>query len=357
MFNSTLTGNTRVWFDDFPTESIDSYDDLKKAFLENYLQQKKCIKDPIELHNIKQRDEESTEDFVRRYNLESRDVKGAPKCMRISGFMHGITNPELIKRLHDKIPKTANEMMRVTTSFLRGVVAASSHERKIVSTMETARGITQSFSPNTEILFPPLDEEEGTEGPVNIEAEIRGRCIHRMTNITTGKNWRRRTLRFGLDEFRSGKVTISVHRNNWKTKTQETASSSVNSSLHAEAPSRKRSNYPIKQQKLADMTGVPRHIVEHHLNVREGCSLVRQKKRGQAGDRNQMPFGLRNAGATYQCLVDKAFHKHIGRNFKVYVDDLVIKSLTEDEIVRDIEETFKTLREVNMKLNIKMCTF
>ncbi|GJU41548.1 reverse transcriptase domain-containing protein [Tanacetum coccineum] len=38
MFNSTLTGNARVWFDDLPKESIDSYDDLRKAFLENYLQ-------------------------------------------------------------------------------------------------------------------------------------------------------------------------------------------------------------------------------------------------------------------------------------------------------------------------------
>ncbi|GJU23474.1 reverse transcriptase domain-containing protein [Tanacetum coccineum] len=54
LFNSTLTGNARVWFDDLPSESIDSYDDLKKAFLENYLQQNKCIKDLIELHNIKQ---------------------------------------------------------------------------------------------------------------------------------------------------------------------------------------------------------------------------------------------------------------------------------------------------------------
>ncbi|GJX30737.1 reverse transcriptase domain-containing protein [Tanacetum coccineum] len=70
-----------------------------------------------------------------------------------------------------------------------------------------------------------------------------------------------------------------------------------------------------------------------------------------------MPFGLRNVGATYQCLVDKAFHKQIGRNLKVYVDDLIIKSHTEDEIVKDIEETFKTLREINMKLNPKKCTF
>ncbi|GJV57826.1 reverse transcriptase domain-containing protein [Tanacetum coccineum] len=38
MFNYTLTGNARVWFDDLPKETIDSYDDLKKAFLENYLQ-------------------------------------------------------------------------------------------------------------------------------------------------------------------------------------------------------------------------------------------------------------------------------------------------------------------------------
>ncbi|GKA67425.1 reverse transcriptase domain-containing protein [Tanacetum coccineum] len=78
MFNSTMTVNARVWFDDLPAESIDRYDDLKKAFLENYLQQNKCIKDPIEIHNIKQREGESTEDFVKRYKLESRDVKGAP---------------------------------------------------------------------------------------------------------------------------------------------------------------------------------------------------------------------------------------------------------------------------------------
>ncbi|GKF02962.1 reverse transcriptase domain-containing protein, partial [Tanacetum coccineum] len=71
MFNSILTGNARVWFDDLPPESINSYDDLREAFLKNYLQQKKCIRDPIVLHNIKQRDGESTEDFIQRYKSES----------------------------------------------------------------------------------------------------------------------------------------------------------------------------------------------------------------------------------------------------------------------------------------------
>nr|GEY23678.1 leucine-rich repeat-containing protein [Tanacetum cinerariifolium] len=63
-FNSTLTGNARVWFDDLPKESIDSYDDLMEAFLENCFQQKKCIKDPVGIHNIKQRDGESMKEFV-----------------------------------------------------------------------------------------------------------------------------------------------------------------------------------------------------------------------------------------------------------------------------------------------------
>ncbi|GJS58789.1 reverse transcriptase domain-containing protein [Tanacetum coccineum] len=70
-----------------------------------------------------------------------------------------------------------------------------------------------------------------------------------------------------------------------------------------------------------------------------------------------MPFGLKNDGATYQRLVDKAFDSQVGRNIEVYVDDLVIKSHTEAEMLRDIDETFRTLRKINMKLNPKKCTF
>ncbi|GKF10945.1 reverse transcriptase domain-containing protein [Tanacetum coccineum] len=72
---------------------------------------------------------------------------------------------------------------------------------------------------------------------------------------------------------------------------------------------------------------------------------------------SKMPFGLKNERATYQRLVDKAFQKQIGQNLEVYVDDLVIKNRTKKEVIRDTEETFKTLREINMKLNPKKCAF
>ncbi|GJV88936.1 reverse transcriptase domain-containing protein [Tanacetum coccineum] len=189
-----------------------------------------------------------------------------------------------------------------------------------------------------------------------------------------------------------------------------------------------RCNLDIFAWKPADMTGVPRHIAEHRLNVRKGCPPIRQKRRGQAADRNKaiqekvgklvdaeimkevhyhnwlsnpvmvkkhdgswrmcvyfkdlnkacpkdgyplpeidwkveslcgfpfkcfldaykgyhqikmakedeektafitsqgiyfyskMSFGLRNAGTTYQRLMDKAFHKQVGRNLEVYLN-------------------------------------
>lgn len=71
----------------------------------------------------------------------------------------------------------------------------------------------------------------------------------------------------------------------------------------------------------------------------------------------KMPFSLKNAGATYQRLVDKAFNKQIGRNLEAYVDDMVIKSRTEEDLLSDFQETFNQLRAINMKLNPKKCSF
>ncbi|GJY54392.1 hypothetical protein Tco_0446056 [Tanacetum coccineum] len=92
--------------------------------------QKKYIKDPVEIHHIKQKERELTEAFMERFKAESMHVNGDLKCRRILGFMHGITNPDLIKRLNDNIPKTVDEMMRATTTFLRGKVAVANQSRK-----------------------------------------------------------------------------------------------------------------------------------------------------------------------------------------------------------------------------------
>ncbi|GJU46471.1 reverse transcriptase domain-containing protein [Tanacetum coccineum] len=488
MFNSTLIGAARVWFDELPPESIDSYKDLKAAFLAYFMQQKKHVKDTVEIHNIKQRDEET------------------------------IDNPELTKRLNERVPKTLEEMMTTTTTFIRGETVAATpkeifavelekfkppppmvtpadkrssnklcefHNNKGHSTDECMQlkkqieelKVTLSFAHVNEITFPPLSANKGTKGPLVIEAEIRGHAIHRMyvdrgssmevpyehcfnrlrpeiksqmvpaTTSLTGfirspSPYNDVIRRPGIREIQAvpstahgmlkflvngGVVTIrsTILTPNECTTITTTSKDSI-----------KKIEGGQKNLKPSDMTGVPRQIAEHRLNIWDGYPPIRQKKRGQASERakaiqaevqklvkagimrevyyhdwlsnpvmeidwkveslcgypfkcfldaykgyhqiqmaeldeekmafhtphgvycyTKMPFGLKNAGATYQRLVDKAFEKQVGRNLEVYVDNLVIKSHTEAELLRDIEETFCTLRNINMKLNLKKCTF
>ena len=68
-------------------------------------------------------------------------------------------------------------------------------------------------------------------------------------------------------------------------------------------------------------------------------------------------FGLKNVGATYQRLMNKMFTHQIGGNVQVYVDDMLVKILHENDHLDDLQETFGTLRSYNMKLNPSKCVF
>ncbi|GJT42010.1 hypothetical protein Tco_0941875 [Tanacetum coccineum] len=258
--------------------------------------------------------------------------------------------------------------------------------------------ITQSFCPNPKSLFPPLGDEDGTEGPMIIEAEIGCHFIHRIyvdggstseiiyehcfnglrpevkipmvpatapligfsghmangTNIAASKNRGCRAFNLYMDEFYGGDITISVqwdHRKARVRKIQAVPSTAhgmlkflvpggiltlrsnriiplectmvfrpeaqpssitqavkerIRVAIHPEYPEQTiaigstlteegrkalcgllRRNLDIFAWKPEDMTGVPRHLAERRLNVREGCLPVKQKKRSQAPERNK----------------------------------------------------------------------
>nr|GEV11132.1 reverse transcriptase domain-containing protein [Tanacetum cinerariifolium] len=129
----------------------------------------------------------------------------------------------------------------------------------------------------------------------------------------------------------------------------------------------------------SDMTEVPKRIIKHSLNANPSVTPISQKRRVFCYEKSQMadedkekiafytdqgtycytkmPFGLKNATATYQHLVDEAFQSQIRKNLEVYVDDMVVKSKTERGMLADIAETFDYLRRINMKLNPKKCSF
>src|SRR5438105_360195 len=68
-----------------------------------------------------------------------------------------------------------------------------------------------------------------------------------------------------------------------------------------------------------------------------------------------MPFGLKNAGATYQRAMQRCLHEQLGRNVEAYVNDVIIKSRVREDLIPDLSETFTNLRLFRWKLNPEKC--
>src|SRR3954453_14915906 len=70
-----------------------------------------------------------------------------------------------------------------------------------------------------------------------------------------------------------------------------------------------------------------------------------------------MPFGLKNAGATYQRAMTTLFHDMMHKEIEVYVDDMIAKSSTEEEHIEYLLKLFQRLRKYQLRLNPNKCTF
>nr|GEW58575.1 reverse transcriptase domain-containing protein [Tanacetum cinerariifolium] len=488
MFNSTLIGTANVWFDELSPESIDGYKDLRAAFLAYFMQQTKYVKDPVEIQNIKQKDRESIEDFIECFKKETGRMKGAPECMRIFGFMHGVNNPELIKHLNEHVPKTMEEMMITTTAFIRGEAAAASKKKDHAS-----------WKPQDQSKRHTSDKRSGfrtsnrTEGPLVIEAKMGGHMIHRMyidggssmeilyehcfnrlrpeiksqmipaaTSLTgfSGETiWPLGQLRLlviiedfthstkawmnfmvvkslspyngiierpglkaiqavpstvhGMLKFlvEGGIVTIcstiliptectSVIVSPVIPREEKTHPADFKVALHPDFLDQEivvrgtlsdkgrielcsviKKNLDVFAWQPYDMTGVPRHgeetrwqlaDVRRFYESEQGLSaglLSPVGNRLESGVSLRLPFQvlLRRLQRLPPNIVGGSRRRkyslsyraggQIGWNIEVYVNDLVVKSHTEAEMMRDVEETFCTLRKINMKLNPKKCSF
>ena len=69
-----------------------------------------------------------------------------------------------------------------------------------------------------------------------------------------------------------------------------------------------------------------------------------------------MPFGLKNAGATYQQMMTRIFRDKIGRTVEVYIDDMVVKIKQEARHIEDLG-VFEVLRQHKLHLNVDKCAF
>lgn len=69
-----------------------------------------------------------------------------------------------------------------------------------------------------------------------------------------------------------------------------------------------------------------------------------------------MPYGLKNASATFRRLVNKVFKNHLGDTIEVYIGDMLVKPKKVGDHFQHLTETFEVLRKHNMKLNPTKCS-
>ncbi|GJW49530.1 reverse transcriptase domain-containing protein [Tanacetum coccineum] len=119
MFQQTLDGPARGWFERLSANSINDWADLRKAFTTRYSVRKACFKEPHEITKIVKRANESLTTFKESCTVEIGFIMGVSEVMKISSFMDSLKCPELAKRFSDKAPTTVNEMMKRLDDFVR----------------------------------------------------------------------------------------------------------------------------------------------------------------------------------------------------------------------------------------------
>ncbi|GKA20120.1 reverse transcriptase domain-containing protein [Tanacetum coccineum] len=397
MFNSTLTGNARVWFDKLPKESIDSYEDLRTAFRENYLQQTKHIKDPVEIHHIKQRDGESTEDFMERYKAEVWTHHGRRKASSSWKPSEGGDKPTFKKGFKNKQrPDRKPDRFSLLTKTPKEIFALEKGKFKAPPPMELKQNdkpkaskkgeapekdkpltilmiqpwervakprITQSFSSETAMSFPPLSEEDETKSPMIIEVEMGGHFVHRVY-IDGGASsevlYEHCFIKL-RKEIRDQMVPATTHLIGFSGETiwplgQIALLVKIGDEAHSTSAwmnfmvirSPSQHNAIIGRPGIRKIRAVP--STAHGMlkfpveGGTEGYSPVRQKKRGQAPERNKA------IQEEVEKLVDAGIMKEVD------VDTPVLKeSYVKKEIIRVIQ-TIQTFED-NTEIEPKKCTF
>ncbi|GJU51990.1 reverse transcriptase domain-containing protein [Tanacetum coccineum] len=118
MFTYTLKDSARIWWNSQKAGIILDYKDLKEKFRSHLSQQKKFTKTHLVVHNIKQREGESTRAFITRYKDDTLQIMGLHEEQRISGFVHGLRTRSLVEHLSTDLPSTYKGLMEKTYTWV-----------------------------------------------------------------------------------------------------------------------------------------------------------------------------------------------------------------------------------------------
>nr|GEV71175.1 reverse transcriptase domain-containing protein [Tanacetum cinerariifolium] len=420
MFQQTLGGPTRGWFERLPTNNIDEWSELREGFTTRYSVRKACFKEPHEIKKILRKANESIKAFKERWTKETCFIMRVSEVMKISSFIDSLKCLELAKPFSVKTPKMMDEMMARVDDFVRleeafsctelskgetgeqhiktfiltgrreerpyGHIEEKGHytndymqlRRQLEMTLESGklnqlvkyirqrgRGNCRDKVPqpekvsnmievisskerkmknrvameewmNTPITFPPVPSDDVSDEPLIVESEVKGYLVRRVY----------------VDEGAPVEVMFEH--------CFENLSLAIKSMLKA------------TQTDLVDFSReISKMVGKIELDVCFGNEgLCRRTTMKCTIIRAPSPYNiilgrtrlkmLRAIPLTIYSMMQFPTLKGIASfitNLEAYADDMVIKSNDEKALLADIAETFDNLKKINMKLNMKKCSF
>ncbi|GJR53487.1 reverse transcriptase domain-containing protein [Tanacetum coccineum] len=397
MFQQTLDRSAKGWFERLPPNSINEWAYLREAFAARYSVWRACFKEPRKITKIVKKVNELLTAFKERWTVETGFIMGVPEVMKMSSFIGAVKSLELAKHFSNKVPVTVNEMMVRLDDFVISKEAYAStelpkweakppSERCKIERKEISWKICSSTGEDNQCDQCKL--EDISDEPLIVEAEVEGYLVrweyvdegssvevmyeHCFKNLNPRIKAKLRETQTDLVGFAGkiskllGKIELEVCFGN-----NDLCRRTSMKFIVVRAPS--PYNIILGRPGLKTLRAIPSTI--HSMMkfptpkgiatlVTQSVIIVECRHQWEAIDgrltkacRDQLKCLLKDNMGVFAWEPSDMTGSQIGWNLEAYVDDMVIKSKDENMLLADIAETFDNLKEINMKLNPKKCSF
>ncbi|XP_042426235.1 uncharacterized protein LOC122014118 [Zingiber officinale] len=408
VFLNTLSGSVQIWFDGLPHGSITCFQDFKTAFLHHFASSRKYQKTDHCLFALKQGPAEPLKSYIKRFNQVAQDVPSATSEILMSVFSHGLVEGEFFRDLIRDPVKNFDGMLERAASYInveetqaarrkadRGPSTVNKLEKCVpqqpAQPLPYAREVRPFFplgqearpAPRVaavhaprpgpwgprraaELGLPPPELAPQVQKMIEDQHMAAGLELpHDDALIIKAVIANSRVARVFIDTDNSINVLFRTAFEEMQIDVSELQP--VVTSLYGFTGNEIK---PMGQIKLAISLGTkpnnkwrvridfrdlnraspkdcyPLPRIDQMVDSTTGCERICMLDAYQG-----------NARATYQRMMDKIFREQIGRNVEVYVDDILIKSPLAVNLITDVEETYGTLQQYELKLNPLKCLF
>ncbi|GJX95220.1 reverse transcriptase domain-containing protein [Tanacetum coccineum] len=290
---------------------------------------------------------------------------------RTAGFIHGLRTRSLIEHLSTNLPSTYKGLMEKTYTWVKAREVATNGtssdrrdnlESSKKSSWDNNRGHARAKKQRK--IYPYRGPNHGflpnlSKSLKEILATEKAARSFKPPPKMFGRKRSRYMSKIKKERTKSSDTPCGESK-----KDKGTTPAEAPILMMAKIIGRKVGELNMVSGRLMSLLWVPFEVLLrrlHGLPSKSKCRKMTKTKqplrRRKESFASEVSLRLKNAGATYQRLVDKVFSHQIRRNLEAYIDDMVIKSTSEKEMLKNIQETLKRFQSINMKLTLKKCSF